>query len=201
MNNSLRVATGLVGAVLCTNALAYETGDWVARVGAHRVNPQGDNHEVVSVEGATSVTGGVTYFVAPHFGIDLLLAAPFKHDIELESDGSKVGSTRHLPPTLSLMWYPDLSERLQPFLGMGLNYTTFFEEQTSGALEGAKLRLDDSFGVAFAAGLEYRFATDLSVIVDVRYFEIDTHAHLDGASLGKVHIDPMAFGAAIGYRF
>jgi outer membrane protein len=38
-------------------------------------------------------------------------------------------------------------------------------------------------------------------MVDVRHMDIDSKAELDGASLGKVHIDPWGYGVAIAYRF
>jgi len=37
--------------------------------------------------------------------------------------------------------------------------------------------------------------------LDVRYIEIETKAKLDGASIGKVNISPMVYGAHIGVRF
>lgn len=40
------------------------------------------------------------------------------------------------------------SGRIRPYVGVGLNYTMLFDEGTTGALAGAKLKLDDSFGPA-----------------------------------------------------
>ena len=196
-----RVATGLAVALCCAAASAYEAGDWTARVGLHYVDPKSDNHEVVGVDGSAGVTASVAYFATPTIAVDLLVALPFEHDITLNSDGSTVGSTQHLPPTLSLMWYPRLSDRWQPFVGAGVNYTLFFEEDTEGALAGSRLKLDESIGAAFAAGLEYTLTPKISLVLDVRYMDIDTEAELDGASLGDVHIDPWAYGASVGYRF
>ena len=202
MNRSLMsLVTGICATLLCTAASAREAGDWIGRLGVHYVDPKSDNHEVVSVEGAVSVTGGLTYFATPTLAIDLLVAVPFEHDIELEADGRKVGSTQHLPPTLSLAWFPETSMPIKPFVGVGLNYTLFFEEDTKGALAGSKLELDESFGPAFMAGILYEFTPGLSLMVDVRHFDIDTEAHLDGTSLGDVHIDPWAFGASVAYEF
>ena len=36
---------------------------------------------------------------------------------------------------------------------------------------------------------------------DARWFDIDSDAKLNGASLGTVEIDPYAFGLSIGRRF
>ena len=198
----LSVAAGVCATLLCTTATAHEAGDWVGRAGVHFVDPKGDNHEVVGVEGAAAVTGGLMYFVTSTVAVDLLVAMPFEHDVELEATGRKVAKVQHLPPTLSLAWFPDLGARpVRPFIGAGVIWTLFFQEKTQGALEGSKLRLDDSVGLALMAGFEYELTDDFLLLVDVRHMDIDSEAHLDGDSLGKVHIDPWAYGAAIEYRF
>ena len=201
MDTRLRIAAGLAAAVLCPSAMAYEAGNWINRMGAHWVEPKDDNHDVVGVDGAAAITGSVSYFVAPSLALDLLIAFPFKHDITLNATGDKVGTTQHLPPTLSLMWYPAVAETWHPFIGAGLNYTTFFQEKTEGALDGTKLRLDDSFGLALAAGVEVDFATSFSLGLDVRYMDIDSKAYLDGDSIGKVRIDPIGVGISVGYHY
>lgn len=195
------VAAGVCATLLRATAVAHEAGDWVGRLGVHYVDPKSDNHDVVSVEGAAGVTGAVMYFVTPTIAVDLLVALPFEHDIELEGTGDKVAETRHLPPTLSLAWFPGVSGPVRPFVGAGVNYTIFFEEKTQGALDGAKLKLDDSVGLAFMGGFEWQLTEDLSLVVDVRHMDIDSKAKLDGDPLGKVHIDPWAYGMAVAYRF
>lgn len=182
-------------------AHAYEAGQFVARGGLHYVDPKSDNGDVVNVKSAVSVTGSVDYFLTPTVAVDLLVAVPFKHDIELASDGSKVASTQHLPPTLSLVWYPELSSTVKPFIGAGLNYTLFFNEKTRGALDGTHLSLDDSAGVAFVAGCDFLLDAHWGVSADLRWFDIDTKARLDGTSLGTVPIDPFGYGVSVSYRF
>lgn len=191
----------LVAALASPVATAYEAGDWDARLSVHRLVPKDKNHEVVSVENSTGVTGSVAYFMTPTLAADLLVAVPFEHDVSLNDGGSDVASTRHLPPTLSLMWYPEVSDRFHPFLGAGINYTMFFDEKTRGALDGTKLKLDDSVGVAFAAGVDINLPEPWSLMVDARWFDIDTEAKLDGDSLGDIHIDPYALGVALAYKF
>lgn len=201
LKNLLLVAAAASATAVCTAAPAYEAGDWMGRLGAHYVDPRSDNHDIVSVEGATAVTAAMTYFVTPTVGLDLLVALPFEHDIELVSGGGRVGSVQHLPPTLSLAWFPRVSDSWQPYFGAGLNYTLFIEERTRGALSGTRLKLEDSAGLALMTGLMFRLTPEFSLTVDIRHFDIDTEAKLDGASLGDVHIDPWGYGASIAYHF
>ena len=181
-------------------ANAFEPGDWLVRVGASYVNPASDNSDIVSVESDTSVTLNFSYMMTDVWALELLAAVPFKHDIEL-LDGTKVGSTKHLPPTLSVQYHFNPTEKFQPYVGLGLNYTNFFSEKTTGPLEGLDLSLGDSWGLAGQIGFDVLFNDDWFFNLDVRYIDIDTKARVAGDSIGKVEIDPWVFGGHIGYRF
>lgn len=198
----IAACAGVCAAALASGtAFAYEAGDWTVRVGSHYVDPKSDNNDAVGVDGAFGLTFAVDYFVTPTLAIDLLGAAPYEHDITLNADGSEVASTKHLPPTLSLIWYPQLSTKMQPFVGAGVNYTIFFDESTKGALSGADLSLDNSFGIAAVAGLDVALTPKWSLTADVRWMDIDTKAKVNGSSIGDVEIDPLAYGVALNYHF
>ena len=181
-------------------ANAFEPGDWLVRVGASYVNPASDNSDIVSVDSDTSVSLNFTYMMTDVWALELLAAVPFKHDIDL-LDGTKVGSTKHLPPTLSVQYHFMPTEKFQPYVGLGLNYTNFFDEKTTGPLEGLDLSLGDSWGLAGQIGFDVLFNDDWFFNLDIRYIDIDTKARVDGDSIGKVEIDPWVFGGHIGYRF
>ncbi|NNK98096.1 MAG: OmpW family protein [Xanthomonadales bacterium] len=189
-----------MGLGLANTATAFEPGDWLVRAGASYVNPASDNSDIVSVEPGTSFTINLTYMMTDVWAIEVLAAYPFKHDIEL-LDGTKVGSTKHLPPTVSLQYHFRPTEQFQPYVGIGLNYTTFSSEKTTGPLEGTDLKLGDSWGLGGEIGFDMMFNDDWFFNANVRYLDIDTKARLDGASLGNVNIDPWVFGGHIGFRF
>jgi outer membrane protein len=187
--------------VLGAGAGTAQASEWIVRVGGHYVDPKSDNHEDVSIDTSGSLTFNVTYMFATHWGVELLAAYPFSHDITLNTDGSRVAKTDQLPPTLSLQYHFLPDGRYRPYAGLGLNATLFSDEQTMGALEDTDLSLDDSFGVAAQLGIDVALSDDWMLNVDARWMDIDTKAHLDGASLGTVSIDPYAFGLSIGRRF
>ncbi|MFP3541722.1 OmpW/AlkL family protein, partial [Pseudomonas sp. SIMBA_044] len=75
------------------------------------------------------------YMIDAHWGIELLAATPFEHEVKLKgtSLGSaangKLGTLKHLPPTLSVVYYPlDSKSDFQPYLGAGINYTVIYDE-------------------------------------------------------------------------
>ncbi|MFZ2753382.1 MAG: OmpW family outer membrane protein [Lysobacteraceae bacterium] len=199
------LALALVLGGVAAPAFAQQAGEWTFGVGAHQVNPKSDNGSLVGgtldVEVGSSVRPTITaeYFVRDNLGIEVLAALPFQHDVDIVGLG-KVGSTKHLPPTVSLQYHFG-DGKLKPFVGLGVNYTRFFSTGTSGALAGSDLELDDSFGLAMHAGIDFAVSEKGSIRVDARWMDIDTDAKLDGADIGTVNIDPLVYGAAYVFKF
>jgi len=177
-----------------------EPGDWLIRAGASVVDPKSDNHDVVSVDDSTSATFNFTYMMTDIWGLELLAAYPFEHDIMLE-DGTEVASTKQLPPTLSIQYHFRPTEKFQPYFGVDINYTTFMSEKTFGPLEGTNLKLDASWGLAGQLGFDVLMNDNWFLNLDLRYINIESDATLDGTNLGTVKIDPWVYGAHIDYRF
>ena len=198
---SAAVLLAVIGMAASGTAMGKERGDWLVRFGGSYVNPDSSNHPVVSVDGAYSLTFNGTYMMSDHFAVELLAATPFKHDINLVSDGSRVGSTKHLPPTLSLQYHFVPANRFSPYVGISANYTTFFSEKTTGALEGTDLDLKSSTGLGAQLGADFFFNDNWFMNVDLRYIDIETDARLDGVNIGTVKIDPWVYGLHVGYKF
>lgn len=200
-----KIKTVLCTAVLLTTAasntaMAMDQGDWLIRAGASYIDPKSNNHDVVSVDSATSFTFNVSYFMTDAWAIELLAAWPFKHDIEL-LDGTDVGETKHLPPTLSIQYHWAPQSVFQPYVGVGLNFTTFFSEKLYGPLEGVDLSLGNSWGLAGEVGADIKLNDSWFLNLSVRYMDIETKAKLDGESIGKVDISPWIYGGNVGFRF
>ena len=204
MKKSIKVVTiaGIaLGLGVANTAVAFEPGDWLIRAGYTYVDPKSDNHDIVSVDGAGSLGLNFTYMMTDIWGLEVLAAYPFEHDIELKGTDIKVGSTKHLPPTVSIQYHFRPTEKFQPYWGVGINYTNFFSEKTTGPLEGTNLKLGDSWGFAGQLGFDTMLNDDWFLNFDVRYIDIESEAKLDGAGLGKVEIDPWVYSFMIGYRF
>ena len=196
------VAAAALAAGWSASAQAHGQGDWLVRAGVTMVDPKSNNHPVVNVDDDLKPSVNLAYMVTDNIAVDLLGAWPFEHDIKLNDGGATVGSTKHLPPTLSVQWHFLPGAQFQPYVGAGLNYTTFFSERTTGPLAGSDLSLSSSFGWALQAGADVMFGDNFFFNVDVRKIRIRTEARLDGAVLGpKVEIDPMVYSVMLGWRF
>lgn len=191
---------GCLAAALAAPVHAHEGGDLLLRAGLHIVDPKSDNGDIVEVADDTMVTFDATYMFTPNWGVELLAALPFEHDISL-ANGPKVASTKHLPPTVSAIYHFAPNAQFQPYVGAGLNVTFFFDEDTRGPLAGADLDLDTSVGLAAVAGIDVDMGGNWFLNADVRYLDIDTDAKLNGVKLETVEIDPWALGVSVGYRF
>jgi len=180
-------------------AQAHNEGDIILRLGAATVAPNESSDRITLPTEPPTVLRGVevddntqlgiipVWMITDDWGLELLAATPFEHDIDLKGTGLAAGSTKHLPPTLSLQWYPrGGQDGWQPYVGLGLNYTYFFDEEPDSDLEGAlgallgaervDLELSDSFGLAAQAGVDIPLGDKWAINAGVWYIDIDTEA-------------------------
>jgi outer membrane protein W/outer membrane protein OmpA-like peptidoglycan-associated protein len=210
--------------IFSDTAPGEQKGDWIVRAGLSQVNPKSENlqpfgpyaplsipESTLVVDSDISPTFDVTYMFTNHFGIELLAAYPFTHGIDLKpySGGeARLAQTDHLPPTLSLVWRPfDDTKTFQPYVGVGVNYTMFFNEEVRNA-DGVDLKLDDSVGPAAVIGTDIALGEDKKWFLNaaVRWMDIDTDASVEiddvgTVDVGTVEIDPFVYTVGIGRRF
>ncbi|MDZ7908729.1 MAG: OmpW family outer membrane protein [Gemmobacter sp.] len=186
-------------AALTTPALAQSAGDMTLGLGLGFVQPKDDNGIVA---GGTTEIGSNTrptitfeYFIRDNIGLEVLAALPFKHDIKI--GGAKVGSTKHLPPTVSVNYHFPTGGALKPFIGAGINYTTFFEDRSPLG----DLKIDNSWGLAAHLGVDYAISEKGALRMDLRYLDIDSDVKLNGAKVGRVEVDPLVAGVAYVMKF
>lgn len=206
-----RLALAATLALAASPAFAQSAGHWTLGVGVHQVAPRSDNGTLVGtplgnlkmdVGNNTRPTVTAEYFLKDNLGVEVLAALPFQHDIDVVGVG-KVGSTKHLPPTVSLQYHFG-NGTLRPFVGLGVNYTRFFGTRTTGPIAGTRLSLSDSWGLAGHVGVDVRVGEKGAIRIDYRKIDIDTKAKLNGANLGApntVHIDPSVYGVAYVFSF
>lgn len=219
----LLVGLTMMGAALGPAvAVAHDKGDWLARVGVASVNPDESSSTIstqttgplagtsVGVDNDIQLGLNIVYMATDNIGIELLAASPFQHDLTASGLAfTDLGSTKHLPPTLSVQYYfGNAQSVVRPYVGAGINYTVFFSESLSGpaksALGASNLELDDSIGLALQAGIDWQLNERWFVNVSVWNMDIDTDATFDSA-LGEVEvsvdIDPWAYMISAGYTF
>lgn len=210
------IAALVVGSSCVAAAQAHEAGDFLVRVGAVQIAPDASSGSIlgggVDVDDATGLGFSGTWFATSHIGIEVLAALPFEHDIVGTGAlaGVDIGSTKHLPPTVSLQYYPLGEGKFQPYAGIGLNYTTFFDSNTSATLDGAlegntDISLKDSTGIALQLGADWQLNENWYLNAAVWKIDIETNAriYVDDAHAASVDvkIDPLVFMIGAAYSF
>ena len=207
MHDMKKLATlTLLAAALAAPCLQAEDGPWMVRLRAVAIQPanksdafSGVPADAIHVSNKTIPEVDFSYFFTKNFSAELILTVPQEHDVTVEGVG-KVGTFKHLPPTLTAQWHFLPGQTIDPYVGAGLNYTLISDVKiSSGALDLAK----SSTGLAAQVGVDFKVAKNCYINLDVKYVQLksDLKVAATGQKLTTVKVDPMLYGVGIGYRF
>ena len=206
----------LAVAVLCamTSGAAFaqqaDVGPWQVRVRALHLdsdNGGSTNPDLgLSINNKTFPEFDISYFFSPNFAAELILTYPQKQDIRSNGalgDLGKIGSLKHLPPTLTAQYHFTNFGAFKPYVGAGLNYTRFssvrFDPAVDAALQPSIKK--NSFGGALQIGFDYALDKNWSLNFDVKKVYIKTDVRSAGTKVGTFKVDPLLVGVGVGYRF
>lgn len=179
-------------------ALAYEAGDVFVRGGVAQTDTGSENGNVgtagLDVDNARGFTYGAGYLFSDKVGVELNSSEKFEHD--LSAAGANAGSVDRLPVNLLVNYYPlgGLDSKVQPYVGVGLNYTSFSSEPTG-------LSIDESYGAIGQAGVDLAVTDNFMLNGYVSYADVSADINAGGATVGEVEMEPVTIGGGITYRF
>ncbi len=221
--NFLRIASLLAALTVPAAASAYQAGDWLVKLRLANVDPNDDSGAVflggqpipgsgVTVDDAPTLDISIARMLTDRIALELLLDVTSKHDLTATGatlgPTGKIGDIRTLPPTLLLQYHFAPQGKVRPYIGAGLNYTNFLDEETSASLDAAlgrsSLSLDDSFGLAVQAGVDVDLTSSLYLTFDLKWIDLDTTAVIRspaGRVTVDVDVDPFVYRAGVGWRF
>lgn len=178
-----------------------------------------ENSTGVGVNTNTQLGITVDYAIDKNWVIELVAATPFSHDITGTGSlaGVSIGKTKHLPPTLLAQYHFDVgSDSIKPFVGIGANYTTFFDDHVSSSVtnllistgvasadDSVDLALENSWGVALQAGVNVKLNSDWGLHFMVSRMDIDSQGdvRLNGTTIESVDVQIDPYVAMAGVRF
>ncbi len=202
-SRAVLIAAILAGGMFAASAQAADAGNWVLRFGVHTVVPKSDNGTLAgmnaSIDNSTRPTASLEYMFTPNWGVDLLAAWPFSHNVQL--NGVEAATTKQLPPTLGINYHFVPDARVSPFIGAGVNFTWFYDAKGRGPLQGADVSIANSWGAAVHAGLDVKLANSWLLTADVRWINIESDVRVNGIKVGTAKVNPMVYGLSLGYRF
>ena len=148
----------------------------------------------------------IEYFFTDNISAELLCCVA-THDVRAVGTAAgdvDLGEVTHFPPTVTLKYRWTDFGQFQPYVGAGVNYTAFIDDEipSSGPVTG--IDYDASFGGALQAGFDYRLDDHWAFNFDVRRIWINTDVNIAttlGPVTADVDINPWVVSTAIGYRF
>ncbi|WP_179952248.1 OmpW/AlkL family protein [Marinicella rhabdoformis] len=213
-------------ALLCGSSIAVDKGDWIFHARAINISPN-DDSSLIRVDGAGVPGTGVNvddnfsldlslaYMFSDHWAVELLADLSSKHNVSAYGlsdlgvpNGTDVVETNVLPPTVFLQYQFRPSEKVRPYMGVGVNHTLFFSDKLTPAakdvLGASGLSLESSFGLGAQFGIDFEMKNDWFLNIDLKYIQIDTEAKFDtaiGRASVDVDINPTVFGIGFGRTF
>jgi outer membrane protein len=183
-------------------------GQWQVKVGGSVVAPTGDTSILggavkVEADNEYAFTPSVEYFFNDNISAELLLATPISHDIDVSGAATAGVKVKHLPPTITAKYNFKNSTGFTPYIGVGATAFIPWDEETSGDLAGAKVKVKEDYGFAGQVGLNFKpaDAKNWGVFADVRYAQISPEVQIDGIPNFDLDIDPLVYTIGYSYKF
>ena len=206
---------GIISICLLSNSVIacpdVQDGHWLVRLRAIDVIPSA-NSNVINIIGGkvNSITTQVvpeldiSYFYTRNISSELILAVA-RHSVFANNTilgRVSLGNATLLPPTLLVQYHFMTDRKLSPYLGIGVNYTTFYN--TNPGPVATSINYSNSFWPAFQAGFDYALNKSWSLNFDVKKIMIESIVNANTA-VGNlnpdVKINPLIIGLGAGYRF
>lgn len=145
-----------------------------------------------------------SYFFTPNIAAELILATS-RHSVAAR--GTQLGQVNlgrvsALPPTLTAQYHFFPCDRVNPYAGIGVNYTYFYD--ISNGPVATHTTYQNTVGLALQLGVDFPIDCHWVFNIDFKqvYMEPKVHVHTAlGRITTRVNINPAIFGAGFGYRF
>jgi outer membrane protein len=220
MKKYLYCAFFTVGTLLAPAQASADKGDWLVRVRLIDIMPHTSSSATlggaIPSDAIDVKNSGVrpeldlSYFLTTKLALELILGLPYEHDVTLSAPAigaiGKVGTIKHLPPTLTLQYHFTPDAAFSPYVGAGINYTHFTSVNLTANTGLGPVPLNikrDSWGGAIQVGFDVPIQKNLVFNVDVKKVWIKTKV-TDTLGLGvssDLDINPLVVGVGLGWKF
>lgn len=199
MRKSLLLALAAFAAL---PAFAQDSGNWIIRGRALHLNSANKDETPagLTMNNKTFPEVDFSYFFSPNLAAELILTYPQEHTIY--SNGTEIGTFKHLPPTLTLQYHFTGMQGFRPYLGAGVNYTHLSSVNFNSTVAPLNLTLkSNSYGFAVQLGADIPVGGGWLINLDLKKVQIGTTVYSNGTSIGDFKVDPVLFSIGVGKRF
>jgi len=125
-------------------------------------------------------------------------------------EGENIGTAKWFSPTMLVLYhFRDESEALRPYVGVGFNYTRFFDNRSTVAGDAAnggptEISLTDSFGWATTLGISYRITDRWIACVSHSRSNVESDMEANTAGVIRrttIDFHPSVTVLSLGYSF
>jgi outer membrane protein len=223
------LALGAVVALAASGAFAADAGPNDIRIGVYLVHFDDDATDIsgpyapsgldLHVQNLETLYLGYVRSFSDHFQVELAFGYPPLTKTEgkgpatvgsVAYNGQVIATARWFSPSLLAEYvFGDRNARFRPYVGLGMNYTSFFSRQSTAAGNAASggptsISLPDSFGPAATAGLSYEITDRWHVYASYSVARVNSHLRAYTAGIERssdIHFWPNAVVLSAGYSF
>jgi outer membrane protein len=158
----------------------------------------------LEVEDATTLFFGYERMLTPNIGIELAAGIPPTHDTKASGSIAflgKVSSVKQAGPTVFANYhFGDEGQPLRPYVGLGINYTRFFDAKSE---YGQDIELSDSWGLAGHLGASYALTKEWAIEASFAMAKVKSDLVATGTTVHTTTIDfkPRVFILTAVYSF
>ncbi|MEL6688123.1 MAG: OmpW family protein [Pseudomonadota bacterium] len=212
LKQTLAVTAGAAAMTLLpvASAMASSVEDpWLIRLRGISVMPD-EGATITPIGGDVDIENqivpelDISYFFTQNFALELILATT-PHDVAAEGTALgdvPLGDVWLLPPTLTAQYHFNPRGDFRPYVGAGINYTIFYNEDEGPVANS--IDYSNEFGFALQAGVDVPINDTWFFNVDVKKVWLGTDVEIQAAGTtvnADVDIDPLILGVGVGRRF
>lgn len=203
------ILTGL----MCANSVFAEVSPWLVRVRGIDVIPDVSSSRITTIGGhVTDISNQGTgeldfsYFFTDNIAAELILATT-RHSVTAHKTALgevNLGHVSVLPPTLTAQYHFFPQKKFDPYAGVGLNVTHFYNVDHGPVPIVNGLHYGNTVGPAFQLGTDIALNDHFSLNLDAKKIFMRTNVKVFtpvGTLKSRVAIDPWVIGGGLGYRF
>ena len=125
-------------------------------------------------------------------------------------NGEEVATAKWFSPSVLIDYkFLEPSSALRPYVGIGVNYTRFYDLRSTPAGDAAnggptRVSLRRSIGPAGTVGLSYQITREINVVASYSLARVNSHYRSDTAGdirTTSIRFNPQAAIVAVGYSF
>jgi outer membrane protein len=170
----------------------------------------------IEVDDASTVGFGYIYRFNERWAVEAALGVPPRHKTYgrgfLEPFG-QVSSVKQVAPTVFVNYHFSPFGAVEPFVGLGLNYTHFTGGRSTASGDAAsggptRIELNDSWGAAVHAGASYKIDKNWSIVGTVAYADVQSDVKAttttnsgDVVGTTPLNFNPVVYTLSVGYSF